>query len=84
MRFTRLHLHPFFLNTHTMPLIHVRNKQISIHQEGRALAAIEALQKESISFITAAAHVYDVPRSTLRNRVNGALRSPPHARTIIN
>ena len=59
-----------------MPPIRVRNKQDSIHQEGRILLAMEAIQKESISSITAAARVYDVPRSTLRDRVNGALAKP--------
>ena len=59
-----------------MPPIRVRNKQDSIHQESRILLAIEAIQKESISSITAAARVYDVPRSTLRDRVNGAQAKP--------
>ena len=54
-----------------MPPIRDKTKQDSIHQEGRMLLAIEALQNKSISSITAAARTYNVPRSTLRDRVNG-------------
>jgi helix-turn-helix, Psq domain. len=59
-----------------MPPIRVRNKQDSIHQEGRILLAIQALQKKDIPSVAAAARVYNVPRSTLRGRVNGALSKP--------
>ena len=59
-----------------MPPTRIRNKQDSIHQEGRILLAIEAIQNKSVSSVTAAARVYDVPRSTLRDRVNGALAKP--------
>lgn len=59
-----------------MPPTRVRNKQNSLNQEGRILIAIEAIQNQSISSVTAAARVYNVPRSTLRGRVNGALIKP--------
>jgi helix-turn-helix, Psq domain. len=59
-----------------MPPIRSRNKQESVRQEGRILLAIQAIQNKSIASVAAAARVYDVPRSTLRDRVNGALSKP--------
>lgn len=59
-----------------MPLIRSRNKQDSVRQEGRILLRIQAIQNKSIASVKAAARVYDVPRSTLRDRVNGALTKP--------
>lgn len=54
-----------------MPPIRSKTKQDSIHQEGRIELAIRAFQKKEIPSIAAAARVYDVPRSTLRDRING-------------
>jgi hypothetical protein len=59
-----------------MPPVRVKNKQESFEQDGKILLAIKALQNEDIPYITAAARVYNVPRSTLRDRVNGALAKP--------
>jgi hypothetical protein len=56
-----------------MPPIRIENKQDLTHQEGRIALAIHAIQNKSISSVAAAARVYDLPRSTLRDRVNGAL-----------
>jgi hypothetical protein len=56
-----------------MPPIRVKNKQDLTHQEGRIALAIQAIQNKSISSVAAAARVYDIPRSTLRDRVNSAL-----------
>ena len=54
-----------------MPPIRSKNKQDSILQEGRIELAIQAIQNKTISSIRAAAQAYDVPRSTLRDRVAG-------------
>ena len=54
-----------------MPPIRSKNKQDSILQEGRIELAIQAIQNKIISSIRAAAQAYDVPRSTLRDRING-------------
>lgn len=59
-----------------MPPVRTRNKQDSVRQEGRILLAIQAIQNKSTASVAAAARVYDVPRSTLRDRVNGALAKP--------
>jgi hypothetical protein len=56
-----------------MPPIRSKKKQDSIYQEGRISLAIQAIQNKSILSIAAAARAYDVPRSTLRDRVNGVL-----------
>ena len=54
-----------------MPPIRSRKKQDSIHQEGRIELAIQAIQNEDIPSIAAVARVYGIPRSTLRDRING-------------
>lgn len=59
-----------------MPPIRTRNKQNSVRQEGGILLSIQAIQNKSIASVAAAACVYDVPRFTLRDRVNGALAKP--------
>jgi hypothetical protein len=48
-----------------------QNSRNSIEQEGRILLAISAFQKQEIRNITEAARVYNVPRTTLRRRLNG-------------
>ncbi len=57
-----------------MPPIRSEKKQDSIYQEGRISLVIKAIQNKSIASVAAAAtRAYNVPRSTLRDRVNGAL-----------
>jgi hypothetical protein len=41
------------------------------NQEGRILLAIQALKLSQFQSVKAAAIAYDVPRTTLRNRING-------------
>jgi predicted HTH domain antitoxin len=41
-------------------------------QEGRILLAISALEKKEISAISRAAQIFNVPRSTLRDRLKGS------------
>jgi hypothetical protein len=49
-----------------------QNKQEkSLQQEGRLVLAINALKKDQITKIREAARVYDVPESTLRDRLRG-------------
>ena len=54
-----------------MPPNRSKNKQDSIQQEGRIELAIQAIQNKDLPSIAAAARVFDVPRSTLRDRING-------------
>jgi hypothetical protein len=54
-----------------MPPIRSRSSQKSIEQEGRLLLAIQAFKNGEISNITAAARTFNVPRSTLRDRLSG-------------
>ena len=49
-----------------MPL---RNKPNSVQQEGRIVLAIDALNKGSFTSIREAARSYDIPKSTLYDRI---------------
>jgi hypothetical protein len=55
----------------TMPPIHDQNSRNSIEQEGRILLAISDLKNGDISTIHRAAAIYNIPRTSLRNRLNG-------------
>jgi hypothetical protein len=54
-----------------MPPIRSRTSANSAEQEGRILLAIQAFKNGDISNITAAARTFKIPRSTLRDRLNG-------------
>jgi hypothetical protein len=54
-----------------MPPIRNKNQSISQEQEGRVLLAISDLQNQKISTIGRAAKIYNVPRTTLRDRLKG-------------
>lgn len=54
-----------------MPPIRSQNSQKRVEQEGRLLIAIQAIQNQEISSVRKAAEVYDVPRTTLRTRLDG-------------
>ena len=54
-----------------MPPIRSEKKQESIQREGRIELAIQAIQNKDLPSIAAAARVYNVPRSTVRDRING-------------
>jgi hypothetical protein len=47
------------------------NSRDIIEKEGRILLAISALKKQEISNIREAARVYNIPRSTLQDRLRG-------------
>ncbi|KAF7181278.1 hypothetical protein CNMCM7691_000496 [Aspergillus felis] len=47
------------------------NSRDTIEKEGRILLAISALKKQEISNIREAARVYNIPRSTLQDRLRG-------------
>ncbi|ODM17099.1 hypothetical protein SI65_07498 [Aspergillus cristatus] len=44
----------------------------SIEQEGRIILAMSALQKKEITNIREAARLYNIPRTTLRDRLKGS------------
>lgn len=48
-----------------------QNLRNSSEQEGRILLAISALKRQEICNIAEAARVYNIPRTTLRRRLNG-------------
>jgi hypothetical protein len=52
-----------------MPSKSARNTQKLVEQEGRLQLAISALNKNQISNIRRAAKVFNVPASTLRDRI---------------
>ena len=54
-----------------MPLKSRSRPSNSVEQEGKLLLAISALKKKEISNIREAARLYDVPRSTLQDRLQG-------------
>src|ERR1700760_2351201 len=56
-----------FSTTTMSPPIFDENVQI----EGRILLAIQAIENNQFRSVRAAAAVYDVPRTTLRDRMNG-------------
>lgn len=56
-----------------MPPTRNTKQQKLVEQEGRIELAIKALNKCSIATVAAAARIFDVPRSTLRDRMKGAI-----------
>jgi hypothetical protein len=54
-----------------MPPIRPKTSRNSVEQEGRILSAIQALKKQDIATVSLAARTFNVPRSTLRDRISG-------------
>ena len=54
-----------------MPPIRPQSSTDLIEQEGRILLAIQAFKKQEFTNISIAARTFNVPRSTLRRRLNG-------------
>jgi predicted HTH domain antitoxin len=54
-----------------MPPIRSQNRSKLIEQEGRILAAIQAIEKQEKLSIRRAAEIYDIPRTTLQDRLSG-------------
>ena len=54
-----------------MPPIRTQSSQNRTEQEGRILLAIQAIKKQEIPSIREAARRFNVPFSSLRNRLNG-------------
>ena len=54
-----------------MPPIRSRSSKNSIEQEGRILLAIQAFKNRDIGSIALAASTFNVPRTTLRRRIDG-------------
>ncbi|KAJ5300123.1 hypothetical protein N7508_007366 [Penicillium antarcticum] len=59
-----------------MPPMRNQNRQKLAQQEGPLLLAIRAIEKGEIKSIREAARIFNVPRSTLRGRVNGQTFRP--------
>ena len=59
-----------------MPPIRSRSSANSTEQEGRILLAIQAFQNKEISSIREAARRFNVPFSSLRNRLTGIKNRP--------
>ena len=59
-----------------MPPKQRQSARKSIEQEGRILLAISAIQNREIRTICEAARRFDVPRSTLTNRIRGCTLRP--------
>jgi hypothetical protein len=62
--------------TTTIPRVRTTKRQKLIEQEVRIELPIQVLKKQEIASIYEAARVYDVPRSTLRDRLSGAIYAP--------
>ena len=56
-----------------MPPIRNRNSRNSIEQEGRILLAIQAIQKQEIRLIREAARQFNIPWTTLRDRLHSKI-----------
>jgi hypothetical protein len=54
-----------------MPPIRTESRPKLAEQEGKILLALQAIQKGQLKSIRAAARLFDVPESTLRNRAHG-------------
>ena len=54
-----------------MPPIRNQNSNYSVEQEGRILIAISDLKNGKIPNISRAAIIYNMPRTSLRNRLKG-------------
>jgi predicted HTH domain antitoxin len=54
-----------------MPPDRSQNRQKLTVQEGRILLAIQAIEKQAKLSIREAARIYDIPRTTLQDRLNG-------------
>lgn len=59
-----------------MPPIRDIKQQKLVEQEDRIELAIKALNERSIASVAATARIFDVPRSTLRDRMKGAIHRP--------
>jgi hypothetical protein len=59
-----------------MPPIRHEKRQKLIEQEGRIEFAIQAIKNHTIASIREAARVFDVPRTTLQDRLKGAIHKP--------
>ena len=71
-----------------MPPIRTQSSRNRTEQEGRILLAIQAIKNQEISTTALAARTFDVPRSTLRDRLSGrteraSLRANSHKLTEI-
>ncbi|KAJ5135285.1 uncharacterized protein N7515_004563 [Penicillium bovifimosum] len=55
-----------------MPPIRGKKAQKSVEQEGRILLAIKAIKDGRITSVAAAARSFEIPRSTLQDRMKGA------------
>jgi hypothetical protein len=61
-----------YFQTSTMPPIRGQKAQKSVEQEGRILLAIKAIKNRRFtSVVAAAARSFEVPRSTLQDRMKG-------------
>ena len=49
------------------------------HKEGRLLLAINAIKIDQIKSVRKAAEMYDVPRSTLQDRLQGSISQPDNS-----
>jgi predicted HTH domain antitoxin len=56
-----------------MPPIRTQSSRNLTEQEGRILLAIQAIKNKEISSIALAARTFEVPRSTLRDRLAGRI-----------
>jgi hypothetical protein len=54
-----------------MPPIRTQSSRNLVEQEGRILLAIQAIKKQEITSIREASRYFEVPFSSLRNRLNG-------------
>lgn len=54
-----------------MPTIRSRSSQNSIEQEGRTLLAMQAIKNQEINSICEAGRQFNVPRTTLQDRLHG-------------
>jgi phage antirepressor YoqD-like protein len=69
----------------TIAMLQIRHerRQKLIEQEGRIEFAIQAIKNHTITSIREAARVFDVPRTTLQDRLKGVIHKPIQRPNII-
>ena len=65
-----------------MPPIRTQSSRNLVEQEGRILLAIQAIKKQEITSIREIARVFNIPRTTLTDRLPGHTKRAEYTRKL--